>query len=106
MRIAAYTPDLMDRSKISAAASAATHELTYVGSPEALVGLAGVDLVVVDLSKKGAADVLADIAAGSARVLAFASHVDIPSLQTPATADVTVLPRSKFFSSLPDLLRA
>ena len=104
MRIAAYTPDLMDRSKISAAASAASHELTYVGSPEALVGLAGVDLVVVDLSKKGASDVLPDIAAGSARVVAFASHVDIPRLAPPD--DVTLLPRSKFFTSLDDLLRA
>ena len=104
MRIAAYTPDLMDRSKISAAASAASHDLTYVASPEALVGLAGVDLVVVDLSKKGASDVLPDIAAGAARVLAFASHVDIPRLDAPGA--VEILPRSKFFSSLGDLLRA
>lgn len=102
MRIAAYTPDLMDRSKISAAASSAGADLTYVGSPEALVGLAGADTVVVDLSKKGAVDVLADIAAGSARVVAFASHVDIPRLAVPSA--VTVLPRSKFFSSLPDIL--
>jgi len=104
MRIAAYTPDLMDRSKISAAAAAADHELTYVRSPEALVGLAGVDVVIVDLSKKGASDVLADLAAGPARVVAFASHIDIPRMETPA--DVTLLPRSKFFSTLPDLLRA
>lgn len=105
MRIAAYTPDLMDRSKISAAATAESYELTYVGAPEALVGLAGVDVVVVDLSKKGAADVLGDIAAGSARVLAFASHVDIPRLADSAPG-VDILPRSKFFGSLPDLLRA
>ncbi|HEX4979610.1 MAG TPA: hypothetical protein VFV35_06060 [Acidimicrobiales bacterium] len=103
MRIAAYTPDLMDRSKISAAAAAGSHELTYVGAPEALVGLAGVDLVVVDLSKRGAAAVLPDLAGGSVRVLAFASHVDIPRIG--AAAGVGVLPRSKFFGSLADLLR-
>jgi hypothetical protein len=105
VRIVAYTPDLMDRSKISAAASAASHELTYAGTPEALVGLAGVDAVIVDLSKKGAVDVLADIAAGSARVLAYASHVDIPRLSPTLPADVDVLPRSKFFGSLSELLR-
>ena len=102
MRIAAYTPDLMDRSKISSAAGAAGHELSYVGAPEALVGLAGIDVIVIDLSKKGAAELADDIAAGGARILAYASHVDIPKLATT----VQVMPRSTFFGSLAELLRA
>ena len=107
MKIAAYTPDLMDRSKISAAASAADHDLSYVGSPEALVGLAGVDLIVVDLSKKGVPDVLAGIVASGTRVIAFGSHVDTALLDAARAAGVAdVLPRSKFFATLPELLRA
>lgn len=103
MRIAAYTPDLMDRSKISAAASACGHELTYVGSPEALVGLAGVDTVVVDLSKQGVPAALADIVAGGCRVIAYGSHVDTALLDAARHAGVTpadVLPRSKFFADV------
>ena len=102
MRIAAYTPDLMDRSKISAAATAAGHDLTYAGSADALVGLAGVDLIVVDLSKKGVPEAMPAIVASGTRVIAFASHVDIPKLD----AGVDVLPRSTFFGSLNELLRA
>ena len=105
-RIAAYTPDLMDRSKISAAANAIEGAtLTYVASPEALVGLAGVDVIVVDLAKKGAADVLADIARSPARVIAYGSHVDTKVLDHARAAGCDdVLPRSKFFTTLTSLL--
>ena len=106
-RIAAYTPDLMDRSKISSAATAVGAELTYVGSPEALVGLAAVDTVVVDLSKRGVLDVLTDVVASAPRVIAYGSHVDTQLLDTARAAGCAeVMPRSKFFGSLGQLLRA
>lgn len=96
-RVAAYTPDLMDRSKISAALDGCR----FVARPEALVGLAGVDVVVVDLSKRGVADALAAIVAGGARVIGYGSHVDRELLATAEAAGVTdVLPRSRFFSRL------
>jgi hypothetical protein len=99
--VAAYTPDLMDRSKISAAVPTCR----FVARPEALVGLAGTDVILVDLSKKGVLDVLGDIVAGGARVLAYGSHVDKALLAAATEAGCTeVLPRSQFFSRLSDLI--
>ena len=99
--VAAYTPDLMDRSKISAAVP----DCRFVARPEALVGLAQTDVIVVDLSKKGVLDVLRDIVAGGARVLAYGAHVDKQLLAAAAEAGCTeVLPRSQFFNRLPELV--
>ena len=101
MNVVAYTPDLMDRSKIAAAAPGCR----FVAKPEALVGLAGADVVLVDLSKRGVMDVLADIAAGGTRVIAFGSHVDHALLDAARAAGCDeVLPRSQFFRTLPALL--
>ena len=99
--VAAYTPDLMDRSKISAAFP----DCRFVARPEALVGLAQAEVILVDLSKKGVLDVLADIVAGGARVLAYGAHVDKALLATAEAAGCTeVLPRSQFFNRLASLL--
>ena len=96
--VAAFTPDLMDRSKISAALREVAGPVRFVATAEALVGLA-VDVVVVDLSKRGAIDVLADVVAGGARVVAYGSHVDRPLLDRARAAGCAeVLPRSTFFA--------
>ncbi len=101
MTVVAYTPDLMDRSKIAAAAPGCR----FVSRPEALVGLAGAEVVLVDLSKKGVLDVLADVAAGGVRVIAYGSHVDRELLAAASAAGCDeVLPRSQFFRRLPDLV--
>ena len=95
--VAAYTPDLMDRSKISAA----LRDCRFVARPEALVGLAGIDVVVVDLSKRGVLEALPDIVAGGVRVVGYGAHVDHKLLAAAEAAGVTdVLPRSKFFTRL------
>lgn len=95
--VAAYTPDLMDRSKISAALS----DCRFVARPEALVGLAGIGVIVVDLSKRGVVEALPDIVAGGARVIGYGAHVDHKLLAAAEAAGVTdVLPRSKFFARL------
>lgn len=95
--VAAYTPDLMDRSKISAALA----ECRFVARPEALVGLAGIDVVVVDLSKRGVIEALPDIVAGGVRVVGYGAHVDHKLLAAAEAAGVTdVLPRSRFFTRL------
>jgi hypothetical protein len=100
-RVVAYTPDLMDRSKISAAIP----DCRFVARPEVLVGLAGTDVVLVDLSKKGVLEVLGDLVAGGPRVIAYGSHVDKALLESAAEAGVAeVLPRSQFFYRLPSLL--
>ncbi len=108
MRVAAATPDLMDRSRITnALATLADVEVVFVATPDALVGLAGVSAVFVDLSKRGALEALPAIVASGARVVAYGSHVDRGLLEAARAAGVDeVLPRSAFFTRLPSLLRA
>src|SRR5207302_1301344 len=69
--IVAYVPDLMDRSKVSAAAG---DRVRFVGSPAELeAAAAGADLVVVDLSRTGVLEAMARI---TTRTIGFGSHVD------------------------------
>lgn len=101
MAVVAYVPDLMDRSKVSAAAP----EVTFVGRPGALAAAAsGDDLVVADLDRPGVLDVLADVVSTGARVVGFASHVDGPVLEAATARGCRAMPRSRFFRSLPTLL--
>jgi hypothetical protein len=98
-RIAAYVPDLMDRSKVAAAGG---DDVTFVRSPADLAG-AGAELVVVDLARPGVLDALAGL--GTVRSIGFASHVDHELAAAAEAAGCTeVLPRSRFFSTLVDLL--
>jgi len=97
MKVVAYVPDLMDRSKVAAAA-----DVTFVREAAALAG-ADADLVVVDLNRPGVLDVLPAI---SARTIGFGSHVqrDVLDAARAAGCDV-VLKRSEFFAQLPNLLQ-
>ena len=99
-RIAAYVPDLIDRSKVAAAGRDA--ELTFVRGPDELAAV-GADVVVVDLARPGVLEALPSLAA--ARTIGFASHVDTTLADAARAAGCSeVLPRSRFFSSLGDLL--
>ena len=99
-RIAAYVPDLMDRSKVAAAGRHA--EVTFVKAPAELAGV-GADLVVVDLGHPGVLDALPGLA--GTRTIGFASHVDRELAAAAAEAGCQeVLARSRFFSSLDQLL--
>lgn len=98
-RIAAYVPDLMDRSKVAAAGG---DDVTFVRSPSDLAG-AGAELVVVDLARPGVLEALAGLA--DVRSVGFASHVDLELAEAARAAGCgEVLPRSRFFSTLPALL--
>ena len=98
MKITAYVPDLMDRSKVAAAG-----DVTFVNRPSALAAAeADADLVVVDLMRPGVLDVLPSL---TTRVIGFAKHTE-PAIMAAAQAagcDV-VLPRSSFFARLDELL--
>lgn len=97
-RIAAYVPDLMDRSKVAAAAPG----VTFVRTPADLAA-AGAEVVVVDLSRPGVLEALAEL--GEARTIGFGSHVDHELLAAATAAGCDqVLPRSKFFADLQELL--
>jgi hypothetical protein len=100
--VVAYVPDLMDRSKVSAAAG----EVRFVPRPESLAAAAAsADLVVVDLSRAGVMDALADVAALGVRVIGFGSHVDRDVLDEARAAGCSqVLARSAFFAQINQLL--
>jgi hypothetical protein len=89
-RIAAYVPDLMDRSRL-----ASVPDVTFVATPAALVDV-DADVVVVDLSRPGVLDVLPSLA--GMRVVAFGSHVDTELLAAARATGAEVLPRSRFFA--------
>jgi hypothetical protein len=101
--VVAYVPDLMDRSKVSAAAAG---EVRFVAQPAGLAAAAATaDLVVVDLSRPGVLDALIDVAALGVRVIGFGSHVDRDLLDEARSAGCSqVLARSAFFGQLASLL--
>ena len=99
MTVFVYAPDLMDRSKVAAAAPSAV----LVSRPDRIAAGPG-DTVVLDLSRHGAMEALAGLAAGGARVIGFASHVDRERADAARADGCVVLPRSAFFRRLPELL--
>jgi hypothetical protein len=97
-RVVAYVPDLMDRSKVAAAA-----DCTFVARPGDLAALCGeADVVVVDLTRPGVVDVLAGL---DGRVIGFANHTSRDVMEAARAAGCEqVLPRSDFFARLEELL--
>ncbi|MDQ2825887.1 MAG: hypothetical protein M3Y04_02785 [Actinomycetota bacterium] len=98
-RIVAYVPDLMDRSKV-----AAVGHVIFVSRPADLAALqATADVVVVDLTRPGAVEALADLA--GSRVVGFANHTSRDVMEAARQAGCEqVLARSEFFSRLDELL--
>ena len=98
-RVVAYVPDLMDRSKVKAAAP----EATFVADPAALaVAATSADLVVVDLTRPGVVEVLPSI---ESRVVGFANHTARQVLDDARAAGCgQVMARSAFFARLDELL--
>ena len=104
-RVVAFAPDLMDRSKVLAAARAAGATVEVVTTPSALPAAIddGVSLALVDLSRLDDLDVLS-VCRGIPTV-GFGSHVDRQLLRAAAEAGCSeVLPRSAFFKQLPSLV--
>ncbi len=104
-RIAAYTPDLMDRSRVEAAGG---DDLRFVGSPGELVEAARhAEVVLADLSRDGVLDALRAIDGHcfDVRVIAYGSHLarDLLAAARAAGCD-EVLARSDLFAHLPELL--
>lgn len=94
--MAAFVPDLMDRSRIGAALT----EVEFVASAAELVGHAA-QTVILDLGRPGVLDVLPSLA--SKRTVGFASHVDGALISAALAAGCNVvLPRSRFFAAIAD----
>ena len=98
--IVALVPDLMDQSRLSAAA---TDRIEFVRSIDP-TPLMSADVVVVDLAR---VDDLSAVrrAAPHSRIIAFGPHVDDPALTAARAAGIDeVMPRSQFFRQINDLL--
>ena len=103
MRVAVYAPDLMDRSRIAAAAERSGTQLVVVSTPHELGEVTGADLAVADLGRPGVVDT-ARVLSGMATI-GFASHVDRDLLRQARQAGWgQVLARSAFFGRLHTLL--
>jgi DNA-binding NarL/FixJ family response regulator len=113
MQVLGLVRDLMFRSKIDAAAQALGVEVSYVSSLEVLPQRCKElrpSLVMVDLSDKIFAPGLTMAAlrasAPDARVIGFASHVDLKALAGARDAGFSrVLSRQEFAAQIPALLR-
>jgi phage terminase large subunit-like protein len=101
--VAAHVPNMMDQSRIT---SAVAGSVRFASTPADLVTMAaGCDVVVVDLSRPGVLDVLADVSALGVRTIGFGPHVDADTLDEARAAGCDqVMARSVFFSRLGALL--
>ena len=98
MKVVAYVPDLIDRSKVAAAG-----DVEFVDDPARLGGVEA-DVVVVDLGRPGVIDVLPAI---TARTIGFGRHTERELLAAARAAGCDqVLVRSEFFPRIPELLAA
>jgi AcrR family transcriptional regulator len=118
--VIAYVPDLLDRSRLLAAARATGVEIDLVRTPGELVTRAArhgesvraapddvtpdsVGLVVADLSRPGILDALGSLP--GCETIGFASHVDRELMRAAREAGCRrVLARSAFFARLGELL--
>lgn len=94
MSAVVYVPDLVDRSKVTAALVDPTVVRGVDDLPRAALGAA---IVVVDLSRPGVAERLGDLVGGAGRVVGFAPHVEEALLERARAAGVDAMPRSVFF---------
>ena len=114
MKALGLVRDLFFRSKIDAVAAAVGAEVEYVSSLDAVAARCAQlhpSIVFTDLSDAAfpALDTLKQIraAAPGARVIGFASHVDLKPLKAAREAGYELtLSRSEFTSRLPELLRS
>jgi hypothetical protein len=99
--VVAFVPDLMDRSRVEIASTAAGRPVTFVGRPEDLASAVadGARFVVVDLAPAGVLEVLPRL--GPAHTVGFASHVDKALLEAARAAGCDeVMARSAVFRRL------
>lgn len=104
--VVAFVPDMIDRSRLAAAAAAAGRTLELVRTPGELAERAGSGAVLclLDLARPGVVEILPSLA--GMQTVGFASHVERDLISRARAAGCgRVLARSAFFGSLGDLLR-
>jgi len=96
-RVLVETPDLLFRSKLAAAVTAAGGEVTR--DPAAC------DLVVVDLGPPDAMERIRNFVARGVPVVAHGSHVRTAALRAARQAGATAVPNSQVEEKLREVLR-
>lgn len=104
MTVVAYVPDLMDRSKVAAAAPDARFVTSAAALEAAVAAAAPPVTVLVDLSRAGAIAAGRALVEAGVTVVGFGSHVDVALLTEASDAGLVAIPRSRAFRDLPALL--
>jgi hypothetical protein len=96
--------DLMDRSKIEAAAHAAGYELSVLRNPAAIAAAIADRppvVVFVDLTHRSADEAIRQFGDAGVRAVAYGPHVDdIALMRARSLGAVDAVPRSRFFRDL------
>jgi hypothetical protein len=98
VKIVAYVPDLMDRSRFDSVEG----EKVFIGTPAGFDKTGSEDIAVADIGRAGALDALTNTT--SSRRVAYVSHVDTDAIAQAKAAGVEVFPRSRFFSRIGEIL--
>lgn len=95
MKIVAFVPDLMDRSRFPKAA-----DVTFVRTAGELTA-ASVDaeLVVADLNRDGAYEALSSVSEDIRRI-GFTNHENNEAIQATRAEGIEAMARSRFFSRI------
>lgn len=95
MKVVAFVPDLMDRSRFPSSAN-----VTFVSTAEALVrDGGGADVVVADLNRAGAFEALCQTV-GAGRRIGFTNHDNSEVLEAARNAGIEAMARSRFFRNI------
>jgi hypothetical protein len=98
VKVVAFVPDLMDRSRFPN-----TADVTFVRSLDDLPAQAGqADLVVVDLNRPGALEAASSMS--NERRIGFTNHENVELIESAKAAGIEVMPRSRFFRSISDIV--
>ncbi|HUR48623.1 MAG TPA: hypothetical protein VMY88_03700 [Acidimicrobiales bacterium] len=99
MRVLAFVPDLIDRSRITNV----VEDAEFADSIDGLVAAsAGADIVLVDLSRAGVLDALGRLECH--RIVGFTNHTDKAGMEGARAAGAVPMARSDFFIGLEELL--
>jgi len=104
--VVAFTPDLMDRSRVAAALTDVRFAGDVADLAEAVAAAGGDAVVLVDLARPGVAAAGRALVEAGVRVVGYGSHVDVALLDEARAAGLEVHPRSRAFRDLAAVLAA
>lgn len=99
MRVVAYVPDLIDRSRITSVRAQAV----FVDDLSGLAAASrSADVVLLDLSRHGVVDAIAGL--NAPRVVGFTNHTQRNAMEAARAAGAVAMARSDFFINLEEMI--